>query len=166
MTTLRDLMIEQDILNAELENSFGEIPEDMEAQLAELWIKLPQKVDNCVRFLEKLDIETEVFKSKADLFEKKAQTRKNLKESISTYIKQQMIAHEIKELKGNNNVFKLQNGKASVEVSDQSKIPRTFIKQIVSEQPDKIKLYEALKRGEIFEGASLKQTIILKKDVL
>lgn len=82
----------------------------------------------------------------------------NQTKSLMTYLTEAIDDAGYKEVRTNNHILKPRNYKASVVVTDDNKLPLTFVhtetKTIV--QPDKKALYEALKAGEQVPGAHLK----------
>ena len=82
----------------------------------------------------------------------------NQTKSLMTYLTDAIDDAGYKEVRTNNHILKPRNYKASVVVTDDNKLPLTFVhtetKTIV--QPDKKVLYEALKAGEQVPGAHLK----------
>lgn len=81
----------------------------------------------------------------------------NQTKSLMTYLTDAIDDAGYKEVQTDNHILKPRNYKASVVVTDDNKLPLTFVhtetKTIV--RPDKKALYDALKTGEQVPGAHL-----------
>ena len=89
----------------------------------------------------------------------------NQTKSLMIYLTDSIDDAGYKEARTDNHILKPRNYKASVVVTDDNKLPLTFVhtetKTIV--RPDKLALYEALKAGEQVPGAHLepnRETVI------
>lgn len=90
----------------------------------------------------------------------------NQSKSLMTYLTDSIDDAGYKEARTDNHILKPRNYKASVVVTDDNKLPLTFVhtetKTIV--RPDKKALYDALKAGETVPGAHLKdnRSVVIK----
>ena len=152
--------------SAEIEKALiecdGELTEDLEKRLEVKDLELPQKVDNYIHIIKRLELSREHYaslaKELANIAKSHDLAEKHLKEKIK-------LAAEIMgtdELKGNQYRFKIQRAQGSVIIEDESKIPGDFqiIEQIT--KIDKKGIAEKLKRGESVEGAQLEPSISLR----
>ena len=122
-------------------------------------------VDQKFLSIERLEISQEFFEKKAEDFKRIATSLKNAEKFIKDSIKQYMIENNKKELIGNEYVFKLSQGKPTVEVMDESKISDTYFKKEIVSKLSKDLISEDLKMGIPVDGAILKETYTLRKSI-
>ncbi|WP_322192029.1 siphovirus Gp157 family protein [Limosilactobacillus fermentum] len=81
----------------------------------------------------------------------------NQTKSLMAYLTDSIDDAGYKEARTDNHLLKPRNYKASVVVTDDDKLPLTFVNREtkVTVRPDKKALYEALKAGETVPGAHL-----------
>ncbi len=163
--TLKTLLDESAELENQLIEMAGELTPALEQSLMQIEINLPEKVTRYQNLIDRLEMEADNLYSKAKKYEMAANSLANLRQKLNENIKFQMIERGLHELKGADEIFTLTSGKKAVEITDLSKIPRSYIKQVISEQPDKEKIRVDLEAGVILNGANLRETKVLKRKV-
>lgn len=132
------------------------IPAEVVAQaLQEVGDELEVKADNVVKFIKTLEHEVEAYKAEE---KRLATNRKAIETKIETmkaYLLTNMQSTGKKEI--TTPLFKLKIAKtpASVKITDELAIPQRFIKENITYTISKTDIKEALKNGEIVEGATL-----------
>ena len=67
------------------------------------------------------------------------------------------------ELKGSEYCFKQVRSKSKVEIVDADSLPMEYIREKLSYEPDKDKIFKDLEKGKIISGVVLKETKSLRK---
>lgn len=143
-------------------NTLAEIleNEDMDAEafkqaFDDLKGELNVKAENIVKLIKNMDGDVEAFKSEEKrLYEK----RKSLENSIirlKDYLHGTMKAMDIKNIDAGLFKIRIQNNAPSVSIVSEEVIPEAYKSYEV--KVDKKALLDALKNGEVIEGAELKQ---------
>jgi hypothetical protein len=166
VSTLKELISESALITEAIIDASGELTPELEAKLLSLEIHLPEKIDRYSGLIERLSHEYEYFDAQARKMAKIAQSLDKLQTKLKENIKQQMIEHGLLELRGNNEKFTLSRGKPTVKITDLTQIPRKFIKQVVTESALKDELKAAMESGELFNGATLEQNLVLRKSII
>lgn len=84
--SLVTLLVEkEELLNNVAESSDGEITEELKGIINQLDESIEQKIDRVARFLEKLDLEVNYLKLKAEQYTKKAKSLSNLEKKMKEY---------------------------------------------------------------------------------
>ncbi len=115
--------------------------------------------------MDRLEMEADNLYSKAKKYEMAAKALAGLRERLTSNVKHLMQANELTQLRGMDETFTLSKGKPSVEITNLSLIPRTFLVVTVTEKPDKEKLYEKLSIGEPISGCELRPTTRLSRKI-
>ncbi len=165
MSTLKSLLITAAELENVLVERAGEITQEIEDTMIVLEKALPDKVGKYMGLMDRLKLESENLYAKAEKFNRAAESLENLWKRLGEHVKFQMIENGLTELKGTDETFKLTQGKPAVEITDLSKLPRSFIVETISQRPDKEKIYEAASKGETVPGAELRETVRLTRKV-
>lgn len=142
--------LEQDLL----ENG-GELSPESEAMLAEIDVRLPEKVENYQGIIERMDMVYEYYSAKAQYLKEIAESARGVKERCKKNLQYAMETMGFMEIQGTETRFKLMSTKA-VEIEDESKIPEAYKVTEVVIKTEKKKILEDLKAGFTVEGASLK----------
>lgn len=130
-----------------------DIPEDQKADtIEELGLDFNAKIDGCLAYRQEQLSKSEMYKAEIDrltALKKAAESRAN---SMSEYVKRNMIALDIKKHEG---LFNATIGKPSqrVEVSNESILPPEYLLTKIT--VNKSKLSTDLKNGSSIDGALL-----------
>lgn len=163
--SLRNLLVESSALEDKLIELAGELTPELETSLMSLELKIPQKVTNYCRLLDRLEMEAENLYTKSEKYGTAAKVLINLKDRLLANVKSNMIENQLLELRGIDENFALSKGKQSVLVNNLSALPREFIVQTITERPDKEKIYNSVKSGEQVPGVELQETVVLKRRI-
>lgn len=153
-------------MTQEIIDAGGELTPELESKLSKIEIHLPEKIDRYSGLIDRLNHEVEYFDAQARKLAKIALALDKLQTKLKENIKHQMIENGLLELKGHSEKFTLSRGKPTVKVTDMTQIPRKFIKQMVTESPLKEELRIAMESGELFNGATLEQNLVLRKSII
>ncbi len=163
--TLKSLLLSSAQLEDQLIAMAGELTPELEESLLILELKIPQKITNYCRLLDRLELEGENLYNKSVRYKEAATALANLRDRLLANVKSNMIENELTEIKGIDEIFTITKGKPSVVITQLSELPREYIVQTVSERPDKDKIYQTLKSGEQVPGAGLQETNVLKRKI-
>lgn len=150
-----------EILSQIAENG-GELSEVLEQAFDVKGEELAVKADRYAMFLERLDVEADFWKQKAESYLKVSKSCKALKDRLNDNIKTAMRAMNTDELNGEEMRFKLSRTKPKL-VLDEAVLPVGFKMQVTEYVPDKKRIEEALEVGEQIPGAKFEATYSLRK---
>lgn len=139
-----------------LAESGGELTPQLEEMLAEIDIKLPQKVENYSLLMERMDALALHYNERASMLLKMSTAAKSVIERCKQNLKQAMINMQAEEIYGVDVRFKLQNNPPSVFIEDEKAIDGAYT--VVVPQTikiDKNRIKEDLKMGMTVKGARL-----------
>lgn len=92
--SLLTLLVEkEELLNNVAESSDGEITEELKSIINQLDESIEQKIDRIARFIEKLDLEINYLKLKAEQYSKKAKALSNLDKKMREYFISVVYTH-------------------------------------------------------------------------
>ena len=155
--TLRELVQSSQSIVEALIESGGELTPEMDAQLQNLEVNLPAKIDGYASIMDRMEMEEAYWKAKAETLRSVAKgcanVRERLKESLK-YAAQQMSASE---LVGNDVKFKISNSKPRLIV-DETLLDDAYKMHVTTIEVDKKKIEEDLKIGVPVVGAHLSPT--------
>ncbi len=141
--------IEQMLIESE-----GEMTAEIEAFLNVNSAELADKVDKYDLVMSRLEAAEMVYKRRADEIYSIATKCKNTRDRLEKNIKFAMQELGTSEVLGNDVRFKLVGTKAKVNILDESKLPKEYMRTKTVVEVDKTKLGEDLKIGPI-AGAEL-----------
>ena len=151
-------------IDDELEN--GELDDQTHEDMMEsLQYLLEQKSNSIIKYIYYLKNRQVAIKNEIERLTKLKKTTENKEKSIKGYIT--TILQKLKKRKIEFDIggLSLRKSADSVVIEDATKIPNQYLRQKISVEPDKTKLKEALKSGEIISGCYLnksKQSLIVK----
>lgn len=129
------------------------------ATVNEYALAAAEKRDATAAVLRRLDAEIEY----ADAEIKRLQALKHSREANAARLRGMILTvmreHGVEKIRGNTTTFSVVQNPPSVEVDDTcGALPQEFVRVIpASEEPDKVKIREALKSGQTVPGARLVQ---------
>lgn len=131
-------------------------------EVIEKWMEINQegladKVDQYRYVMDAMNMQLSAFKLRAAEFVAAAVTLESAVLRMKDRLKTAMQAMNTDELLGNEFRFKLAKNPPSVVIENEDNLPATFCKEKVVLSPDKVKIREALERGETIVGCSIQQ---------
>lgn len=122
--------------------------------------EIEKKAENIAKLLKSIEADIEALSNEEKRLQTKRRTLENNKEHLKAYLQQQLESVGKTKLKTTLFSFNIQNNPASVEISDESLIPKEF----VSYEPkyDKKAILKLLKEGKKVPGCQLKETQSLR----
>lgn len=142
---LKDMDIEEEDLNAALENIGDEIE---------------TKADNIAKVLRDFDGDIEALKSEEERLAKKRKAIENRQKQLKEYLQNTMLVLDKRKFKTDLFSFNIQRNAPSLKILDESKIPEDYYK--IERKLNKNDLKEAVKNGLFEDAAELVQTESLR----
>ena len=142
---LKDMDIEEEDLNAALENIDDEIE---------------TKADNIAKVLRDFDGDIEALKSEEERLAKKRKAIENRQKQLKGYLQNAMLVLDKRKFKTDLFSFNIQKNAPSLKILDESKIPEDYYK--IEKKLNKNDLKEAVKNGLFEDAAELVQTESLR----
>jgi uncharacterized membrane-anchored protein YjiN (DUF445 family) len=154
--SLLQIAQDQSALEELIQETGGELNENLEQFLQEVGTDLAKKSDNYACMMDVLNDTAERYRKRAQAYISAARSCENIVERMKERIHFAMTTMGVEELSGNSIRFKLQNSPPSLFLGDLSKIPREF--QVVTVTPDTSKIRSALRDGIQVGEAKLEQS--------
>lgn len=130
--------------------------------------ELKGKIDAIKELIDKWEAEADMMDERwIKVFQRRRDALRNRAKSLQNYVKVEMLKNDWLECYGNAWKFKIQNGTPSVEITrdpgpaDYMTMPN-IVNQSIVYTWDKKEIATRLKAGEAIDGASLKQTKVLR----
>lgn len=163
MTTLYDIAIEFKALEDMLLHDDGEVTQSHEELEKMAHNLLVAKTDNYVSFVQKLEDEIELASTHIKRIQAYKKSRENAIERLKAYALNCMNIMKTDKIIGQMGQISTRKPIKALFIEDKSKIPEDFCsyERIVDES----KVKDALKQGDVIEGASLidgKRAVIFK----
>jgi hypothetical protein len=109
------------------------------------------------KIIKGIDGDIDTLKSEEKRLAEKRRVLENKKNNIKAYLENQLRVMEIDKIKTPLFTVSLQKNPPSVEIVDEDLIPDKFKKTVTTVSVVKKDLLEALKAGQVIEGAEIKQ---------
>lgn len=149
-----------------------------EGILSEIKDSFGEKAINIAKMLQSLEAEKKAYEEEAKRLSARAKTKENGIQSLKQYLQHNMELTNLNEIKGDVVKINLQNSPPSVEIIDETKIPRELMRatvvmpyNMIPEElfdylqnvvPDKILILQIHKdTGEIMPGVA----VVVKKHI-
>lgn len=161
-STLPALVSQANSLAEALLESGGELTPEIESALTINEKELGLKVDSYAIFVDRLEYEAGYFKAKAKELQAAAKVLENAQERLKENLKNAMRALKQDEIKGQDYKFKLSRSRPKL-ILDEKVLPGDFKTQVVSYEPDKDKIQDAINAGLEVPGAKIEETFSLRK---
>lgn len=162
--TLKTMIENQNNLMMEIMASDGEITPELEAKLNDLDVSIPSKIDAYYLIMDRLENESDYFKSKAEEFLLAAKQMSQAKERIKDRLKFIMQSENKTELLGNDYKFSLSKSKPKVAIQE-NLVPIEYYKQVIEERIEKDRIAEDLKAGISIPGCHLEDVFAFRSSV-
>lgn len=157
MSTLEKLYIEYDLLMNSISENDGEITEDQENFLEQFITQSKDKVSSYVFMLNKLESEIRMISIRISEFNS---YKKSLQNRLDFLKKTALrVVEKSGKLEGNLGNYLSTRRSTSVEIMDEEIIPEYFTKY--KREIDKSLIKEEISKGNIVDGAMLKENINL-----
>lgn len=159
--SLYGLVQQANTISRMLAESGGEITPELEALMANVDVKMPEKIDGYHVVLERLEVEAKYWKDKSAAYALMAKAHTAMHDRIKDRLKDAMKALGVDEIKGHDVRFKLSNVKPAL-VIDESKLDPSYTMVVTETVPDKERIRAALTEGAKIQGAQLVQSQSLR----
>lgn len=152
-----------EVLSKVIDNG-GELTPELEALFDAAGVDLKTKTDSYAFFMDRLETEATFWKAKADDYAKVARSCKELRERLNDSIKGAMRMLETDEICGNDMRFKLARAAPKL-VIEESKLPPSYLMQVVENVPDKTKIKADIEVGKEIPGVTQEDVYTLRKSI-
>ena len=132
----------------------------LETALSQVEDNLEVKAESMAKIIKGIDGDIDTLKSEEKRLAEKRRVLENKKNNIKAYLENQLRVMEIDKIKTPLFTVSLQKNPPSVEIVNEDLIPEQFKK--VTYTVAKKDILEALKNGQVIEGAEIKQTKSLR----
>lgn len=149
-------------LNQEIINNMGEITPEIEQALIDLDIKTKDKVDAYSYAMEKMELEAQYWKEKAEAAMRICKAFTTSRERMNTILKNRMLVDGNNELLGNSAKFKLVPLKPKMMI-DEKFLEDKFYREEVLKKVDRSLIEDAIKQGEAVAGVTLEPVFALRQ---
>lgn len=137
-------------------DSVGEGTTDLNEYLDGIETQMENKVDNIVRYSKNLELTALAIATEIDRLVALKKGYEKKSEALIDYISYTMLKHNIERV--DTEVCRLSFRKSStVEIDDTSKLPKAYVVEKVSYQPDKKAIKEAIEKGVPVAGAHIEE---------
>jgi len=120
--------------------------------------ELEEKAGNIAKFVKSMEYDVDAMKAEEKRISERRKATENRINNIKAYVQMQMELANLNKIKTPTMTISLQKNPPSVSIEDDTAIPAKYIIVIPEQhQPDKKRIAEALKNGEVVPGAVLKQ---------
>jgi hypothetical protein len=159
--TLYEISAEMEAINRQIEEyaseHFGEIPENLDAMLDNLQMAKEDKIKNICLFIKNLTSEAKAIKAEEAVLAERRRRNENKADRLESYLSVFAVGE-----KHSDGQYALSWRKStSVVVNNFAELPQAFwrIPEPPAPQPDKAAIKEAIGKGVIVPGASLKENL-------
>lgn len=163
--SLGDLLDERDAIRRAIVSAEGEISDDLEIRMAALDLEEPKKVDAWGTFFDMNDAMREMLKKRVAPLLAAIKRCDEREEFGKRYLKNQLVSREMTQFRGNEEVFKISEGREILKIDSPELIPDQYFKERTIREPDKFLIEDALKIGYPIPGARLEKVISLRRSM-
>ena len=140
----------------ELEMAGEDVPSVMQDEISNMLTKQAEKVDNCASLVSRCKHEQEWLKNEKKRIDIEINKMEYIQNKIKYLAVQAMDAEGITKLSGKKGHYFSKRKSSAVEIINLHALDSKFITTTVTEIPDKKKIKDHLKAGELVPGALLK----------
>lgn len=156
MSTLGELLNENEMIMREIEDLMGEVTPEAEKAIANVYEKILQKVDNSQTVRLQLKKKHEALMDLSRFYAACAKQINARIDGFENYVINQMLEKNLTELSGKTITIKLRRNRPSVEVDiDAKHLPENLRR--VKYDPDKEAIREEISKGHVVDGCYLKE---------
>lgn len=132
--------------------------EDITEALAQLDDALEQKATSVVRVVQGLEADVQAIRAEEQRLKKRRESIEANVERVREYLKHNMAAQGIRQIKSPQFVISLRDGPPKVRVIDEAQLPREYVREKVTREPNKVAILDAYKSaGEVVPGTEVVQ---------
>jgi hypothetical protein len=149
--------IQQEYINLlnQLEEAEGELTPELEQALAITEQELEVKSVGYSHVIRKTESDIDVIAAEIKRLQALKKSKENTIERLKSSVENAMVMFGIESISTATTVLSLRKSE-SVEITDESLLPKKYIAEKVTYSPDKNSIKSAIKAGENVPGASLK----------
>lgn len=129
----------------------------LETALSQVEDNIEVKAENLAKLIKSIDGDIEFIKAEETRLSKKRKALENKQQNIKSYLESQLTTMKLDKVKTPIFTVAMQNNPPSVNILDESLIPRKYIKVETTETISKKDILDDLKQGLIIGGAEIKQ---------
>jgi len=144
----------------------GELTPELELSLEINEKNLIEKVDKYVYLIDRLEMGAEFFKAKQEEAAKLKKSYESTIDNLKERLKFAMKTLNTNELRGLEYSYKLAKSKSKVKIENLESIPMEYVREKISYEPDKEKIFAALEIGLQIPGATLEDSYSLRKSLV
>lgn len=148
----------------ELTNDFRQVQaliedggEGLEDTLEAINLAIEDKLENIAKVIKNLEADVDGFKQEEKRLADRRQSIENNIKNLKQYAENTMIVTGNKKIKVGLFTFAIQKNPPSVEIANEDLIPEKYKKTVTITTIVKKDLLDALKEGQVIEGATIKQ---------
>lgn len=143
-----------DRLYDEVNEETGEVPDDILFELSEMQEERKIKLDNIGAYIKNLEAEAAAIKAEEDNLKKRREAKSRKADRLREYISTELLSRNERKLETSRVAFSFRPSD-SVNIVDKEKIPREFMKEKITYDPDKTAIKKVLASGETVDGCVL-----------
>lgn len=140
----------------------GELTPDLEIELDLSDVAVSKKIDSISFILDRLQSDTEHFKSQAQQYANAARSLENAQKYLKERMKTAMIQYNVTRIDGVDVYFRISKAKARLVV-DEDKLPSNMLMEVIVYKPDNERIRETIIANNEVPGAHLEETYSLRK---
>lgn len=156
-----------------LENEFNENCIDIETGeidsekaydlLGQLIGERKEKIENIVLYIKSLDYDIKAIKEEEKTLKARRESKERKIEWLKDYLKQDLIFNKESKFETSKCALSFRKSQ-SIEIVNETEIPNEYVEEVVVAKINKAKIKDAIKSGEIVNGAMLveKQNLQIK----
>ena len=149
----------EDILDrmfSEVDEETGEVSEDVLEELEQMQIARVEKLGNIGAYIKNLESDVAAIKAERDNLKKRMDAKQRKAERLRDYVSTSLLANGETKMETARVKFSFRSSER-VEIRDEEKIPKQYLKETISYSPDKESIKKALKAGEEVAGCEIVQ---------
>jgi hypothetical protein len=162
MTTLPEIVDRINRFNLTLIESQGELTPELDQCFTEITTDLANKVDHITYALDRMEIEEDYWRVKAEATRRIAASYAKSKDRLKRLVKDTMGRLEVWELQGQDNKMTLSPMSPKLIIEDELLVPQSYKQQVTSWEVDKDKAIHDLESGKSIPGLRLERVQALK----
>jgi hypothetical protein len=160
MNSIYSLTAEYKALMAEIEANEGELTEESAARLDFVREGFEAKASNYAYVIKSFEDNASIIDAEIKRLQAMKKRAENNADRLSDRIKQAMMEFGITKVEMPTIKISFRTSK-SVQVEDESLIPKEFMRVKTTEEPNKTEIKKAIEEGKIVTGASIVENINL-----
>lgn len=140
----------------------GADDEKVQEALENIQDEIEDKADSYAIVIKALEAQNQMFKEEEKRLYSKRKANENSIARMKRNLEETMYLLDKKKFKTDKFSFNIQKNRATVKIVDEDKIPEEFKEEVITMNIVKKALLEALKDGELVDGAEYVQTESLR----